>query len=462
MKTKDYLKLMQKILHHIDDGIHVIDKDGNTIIYNKSMADLEGMNEKDVLNKKLLDIFESLDKESSTLLRVLESGEIIENKKQTYLNKYGKEITTINTTIPILNKGEILGAIEISKNITKIKELSDTILKLHREKLSPKQTMKNKLKKYTFDNIVGKSDNLKKAIALARKACKTPASVLIYGETGTGKELFSQSIHYGSDRKDKPFIAQNCAALPESLLEGILFGTSKGGFTGAVDRAGLFEQANGGTLLLDEINSMPITLQAKLLRVLQEGYVRRVGGIKDIPVDVRIIATTNEEPLKLLQENKFRKDLYYRLNVISINIPPLRKRKEDILILAQHFIEKYNEILNKNVWMLSEKSKEILLNYNWFGNIRELENVIYSAMSMIDDEHVLSHNYLNINCNGEIDDENIEISENFSLSETLKNIEIKFIKKALYNNEKNVTRAAKQLGIKRQTLQHKMKKYNIK
>ncbi|SHJ87176.1 sigma-54 interaction domain-containing protein [Tepidibacter formicigenes] len=463
MKTKDYLKLMQKILHHIDDGIHVIDKDGNTIIYNKAMANLEGMNEKDVLDKKLLDIFDSLDKESSTLLKALESGEIIENKKQTYLNKYGKEITTINTTIPILNNKEVLGAIEISKNITKIKELSDTILNLHRQKSAPKQTMENKLKKYTFDNIIGESNKLKKAISLARKASKTPASVLIYGETGTGKELFSQSIHYGSDRKDKPFIAQNCAALPESLLEGILFGTSKGGFTGAVDRAGLFEQANGGTLLLDEINSMPITLQAKLLRVLQEGYVRRIGGVKDIPVDVRIIATTNEEPLKLLEENKFRKDLYYRLNVISINIPSLKDRKEDILILAKHFIEKYNKKLNKNVWMLSEKSKEILLNHNWLGNIRELENVIYSAMSMIDDEHVLSYDNLPIYDSDTVNDiQNIEISEKSDLDKTLKSIEIKFIKKALYDNNGNITRAAKQLGIKRQTLQHKIKKYTIK
>ena len=172
--------------------------------------------------------------------------------------------------------------------------------------------------------MVGENPLFTAAVEKARKAASNNASVFIYGETGTGKELFAQSIHYASSRKDKPFIGQNCAALPQALLEGILFGTSKGGFTGAVDRAGLFEQAKGGTLLLDEISAMPYELQSKLLRVLQEDYIRRVGGTQDIPVDTRIIATVNEDPLKLIGEGKLRKDLYYRLNVVNLSIPPLR------------------------------------------------------------------------------------------------------------------------------------------
>ena len=263
------------------------------------MSQLERMDQKDVIDKPLLDIFKSLNKESSTLLKVLETEKSITNQKQTYLNKDGKEITTINSTMPLIFNNQKVGALEIAKNITKIKELSDIILNLHRKISNPTQTIKNKINKYTFDNIICESDSMKSAVKIAKRACETPASVLIYGETGTGKELFAQGIHYGSDRFDKPFIAQNCAAFPESLLEGLLFGTSKGGFTGAIDRAGFFEEANGGTLLLDEINSMPLNLQAKLLRVLQEGYVRRIGASKDIPVDVRIIATTNEEPSKL-------------------------------------------------------------------------------------------------------------------------------------------------------------------
>ncbi|HCL51199.1 MAG TPA: sigma-54-dependent Fis family transcriptional regulator, partial [Clostridiaceae bacterium] len=176
---------------------------------------------------------------------------------------------------------------------------------------------------------------------------------LIYGDTGTGKEVFSRAIHNESNRANKPFIPINCAALPEGLLEGILFGTTKGGFTGAIDRPGLFEQADGGTLLLDEINSMSILLQAKLLRVLQEGVIRRVGGIKDIPVDVRIIATTNEEPYTAIKNGTMRKDLYYRLSVININIPPLRERKEDIPEFIKTFIKTYNDEFSKDVWDIS-------------------------------------------------------------------------------------------------------------
>ncbi|WP_099187801.1 sigma-54 interaction domain-containing protein [Tepidibacter mesophilus] len=462
MNTKDYIKLMQNILHYIEDGIHVIDNEGNTVVYNKAMAELEHMKETEVLNKNLLDIFNGLDEETSTLLKVLKSGEIIKDKKQTYLNKYKNEITTVNTTIPIIENGKTLGAIEISKDITKMKELSEEILTLHREKSNPKKIIQSNIKKYTFENIIGESETFKNAILLAKKASQTPAPVFIYGETGTGKELFSQSIHYEGVRKNKAFIAQNCAALPESLLEGILFGTEKGGFTGAISRPGLFEQANKGTLLLDEINSMPIELQAKLLRVLQEGYIRRIGGMKDIPIDVRIIAITNEEPNKLLKENKLRKDLYYRLNVISIYIPSLNEREEDIILLADYFIKKYNKKLNKNVKCIDKKAKKALLNHKWHGNIRELENTIYSAISMIDYEESIQIEHLNIQINkSENIKNNINTSNEKCLDELLKEIEVDFITRALINNKKNITKSAEQLGLKRQTLQHKIKKYNI-
>ena len=195
-------------------------------------------------------------------------------------------------------------------------------------------------------------------------AAKNNASVFIYGETGTGKELFAQSIHYGGSRAGKPFLAQNCAALPESLLEGILFGTAKGGFTGAVDRAGLFEQANGGTLLLDEISAMPYELQSKLLRVLQEDYIRRVGGTKDIPIDVRIIATVNEPAEKLIEEGKLRKDLYYRLNVVGLIIPDLSSRKDDIPVLVERFLEKHDKVFGKELWMVSDRAMKKLMEYN--------------------------------------------------------------------------------------------------
>lgn len=327
-----YMELIKNIIENIDEGIHFIDKDFNTIIYNNSMAKLENMNKKDVVNRSFIDLVETMKIKNSTLVDVINNKKTIKDNIQVYLNKDGKEITTINTTIPIIIEDELIGAIEISKDMTYVNNLSNQILKLKEIKDIKKCDTENT--GYKFDDIIGNSESIQKSIKLSKKASKSEATVFIYGETGTGKELISQSIHYGSKRANQPFIAQNCAALPESLLEGILFGTAKGGFTGAVDRPGLFEQANKGTLLLDEINSMPMHLQAKLLRVLQEGYVRRVGGTKDIPVDVRVIATTNESPHDILSNGKMRKDLYYRLNVIYIEIPPLRDRGNDILLLS--------------------------------------------------------------------------------------------------------------------------------
>ncbi|HGS9097697.1 TPA: sigma-54 interaction domain-containing protein [Clostridioides difficile] len=348
---------MNEILENIDEGVHFVNKDGKTIIYNNSVQKMEKMNRHDILTNSFFDIVNKMKINRSTLLEVLEKREVIKDNIQKYLDKNGKEITAINTTIPIDIKGEFVGALEISKNMTTIENLLN---RNYKKNLVNKVSSRQK-KGYEFDDILGESNLIKEAIEKSKKACKSDASVFIYGETGTGKELFSQSIHYGSNRRNYPFIAQNCAALPESLFEGILFGTSKGGFTGAIDRPGLFEQANKGTLLLDEINSMPIMLQAKLLRVLQEGYVRRVGGTKDIPIDVRIIATTNESPKVILNEHKMRKDLYYRLNIIHIKIPPLRDRKEDIPLLCKKFISKYNKKLNKKVVGISYEAIKIRL-----------------------------------------------------------------------------------------------------
>lgn len=302
MKAKFYERLIRQIGMGIDEGIHVVDADGKTIIYTQNMATLEKTQCEDVIGKPFREVFSDIPEEESTLLRALKKGEPTLNKQQTYQNQYGKEITTVNSTVPIVeNDGTVVAALEIAKDITKIKELSNTVLELQRESIPEHKAKPLKIKHYSFEDIIGISDKLLEQLDIAKRATKTDAAVFIFGETGTGKELMAQSIHFGSDRKNKPFLAQNCAALPETLLEGILFGTAKGGFTGAVDRAGLFEQVNGGTLLLDEISAMPYELQSKLLRVLQESYIRRVGGGKDIPIDVRIIATVNEDPIDLIK-----------------------------------------------------------------------------------------------------------------------------------------------------------------
>ncbi|MEA3424289.1 MAG: sigma 54-interacting transcriptional regulator, partial [Bacillota bacterium] len=314
---------------------------------------------------------------------------------------------------------------------------------------------------------IGKNDDFSKSITIAKRASKTSSSVLIYGDTGTGKELFAQSIHYESKRKDCPFIAQNCAALPESLLESLLFGTTKGSFTGAIDRPGLFEQADGGTLFLDEINSMSMHLQAKLLRVLQESYVRRLGGDKEIPIDVRIISVTNEYPKDLLAKGTLRKDLYYRINVIPIYIPNLIERADDIPLLVDYFIREYNKKLEKDVWMISDELMEAFMQYHWVGNIRELKNFIESSMTMLDqDEHVITTNHMPAHIDGLLNkkkvngfrDKSIEfIDLNSFIIEKEKEIIIEFLK----INSCNVSRTATDLGISRQNLQYKMKIYNI-
>ena len=453
-------KILKSILQHIDEGVHVIDNEGITILYNNAMAELEGMIEEDVIGKPLLEVFPSLDENSSTLLKALKTEEYLSNHLQTYLNNRSLEITTINTTIPIfLNNGKI-GAMEIAKNITKIKELSEQIIRLQNQLVKHKKQNFDK-RKFTFDSIIGQSKSFIQAIEYAKKAASASSSVLLYGETGTGKELVAQSIHYASGRFDKPFIAQNCSAIPETLLEGILFGTVIGGFTGAIDRPGLFEQASGGTIFLDEINSMGIQLQAKLLRVLQEGMVRRVGGLKDIPIDVRIIASTNEEPYEAVENDRIRKDLFYRLNVISVNLPPLRERKDDIRILSYGFVEKYNKKLHKKITKIEEKVIEAFEKYKWPGNVRELENAIEGAMNIVENENVLEKGHLTQQISAKLFAEPYgSVSKN--LPKTINDIEKEMIESSLKDCDGNISKAALRLGIKRQTLQHKLKKLNIK
>lgn len=460
-----YKSIIEAIIQNIDVGIHVVDENGTTVIYNQAMADMEGLQINDVVGKRLLDIFPSLTSETSTLYRVLKNKKAIYNIRQTYLNKHGKQIKTINSTLPIMLTSSKYGALEIAKDITKEQELSKQVEYLQHE-LATKDLEDDKLKGYTFKSLLGEDEKFQSSIGIAKKAANSASTVLIYGETGTGKELFAQSIHNESERSDKPFIAQNCAALPETLLEGILFGTAKGSFTGAINRPGLFEQANGGTLLLDEINSMGLPLQAKLLRVLQEGYVRRVGGLNDIPMDVRIIATTNEDPLQLVKEGMLRKDLYYRLNVIALNIPPLRERKKDIPLLVEHFIKKYNVRLRKDVWYLSNDVKEAFVHYDWPGNVRELENLIESAINMVNKEHIIkpehfSYEIYNRMFSSMHSTYSIKMEENKSLDEVLEQVERSLISNAMTEFAGNISKSADKLGIKRQTLQHKLKKYGM-
>lgn len=308
--------------------------------------------------------------------------------------------------------------------------------------------------KYTFEDIIGNSKKIESCKEKAVKASKTSSPILIYGETGTGKELFVQAIHNNSNRNKQPFIAQNCAAIPSSLLEAILFGTTKGSFTGADDRKGLFELADLGTLYLDELNSMPLELQGKILRTLQEKIIRRVGSVDSSQVNTRIITSFNEKPEIIVKEGKIRNDLYYRLNVVRIDLPPLRERKEDIPALVECFIDKFNKSFGVQIKGIEDKALEKLILYDWDGNIRELEHVIEGIFNLKHEGVIKLKDLSEAGFKKSIKQK--------SLKDKLKDAEKEYILEALCISVNNVTRAAELLKIPRQTLQSKMKRLKIK
>ncbi|MCX7694259.1 MAG: sigma 54-interacting transcriptional regulator [Caloramator sp.] len=442
-------KNVYDVFDNLEDGITIIDIRGRIVFLNKKAQKLDNINLNEVLGRHILEVYPSLSQRTSTLLNVLHTGIPIKDNTQSFINFKGEKITTLNTTLPVLNGEKIIGAIEISRDLTSVKKMTDEILKLKNELITRKDGKNVERRLYTFMDIIGESSEMLYIKNIAIKASNSSSPVFIYGETGVGKELFVQAIHSASRRKNGPFIAQNCAAVPETLLEGILFGTVRGSFTGSEDRPGLLELADGGTLYLDELNSMPPTLQAKLLRVLQDGLVRRIGDIKEKKVDVRFIASTNINPEECLKRGLIRRDLYYRLNVISINIPELKDRKTDIPLLVNFFIEKYKNRFGKNKIQITEEALDCLINYSWPGNVRELEHIIERILNLKDDDTIT------------IDDLPDQIKEcsNISLEESIERYEKKLIEDALKLSDNNVSLAAKRLKIPRQTLQYKIKKY---
>jgi arginine utilization regulatory protein len=300
-------------------------------------------------------------------------------------------------------------------------------------------------------------------IASAKKAAEADCSVLVYGETGTGKELLVQGIHNYSNRSSELFVAINCAAIPETLLESMLFGTVKGAFTGAVDSPGLFEQAGKGTLFLDELNSMSPPLQAKLLRVLQERRVRRLGGSAEIPVGCRIVSSTNVDPWECIRKGQLRKDLFYRLAVISLYIPSLKERVEDIEVLLNHFLNKYQKIYGLGKVKISPELRNVLQNYQWPGNVRELEHVIESAVNMLDGEQVITVDHLPLYLKTKLLSQGsaAKALPKGTLAEVLTQVEKQVILDALEKHNWNITKAADSLGIVRQNLQYRIRKLGI-
>ncbi|NBG88564.1 sigma-54 interaction domain-containing protein [Isachenkonia alkalipeptolytica] len=451
------------ILNNIDEGVQIIDSRGKILYSNDVALVMEDIDQEEVTGKHILSVYPSLTDKTSTLLQVLRTGEPMYDVKQEFLNFKGNKITTINTSIPIIEEGHVMGAIEISRDITKVRALSEQLVDLQKELYYEEPDNleeKRGTARYTVKDIIGSTKEIVELKRKAIKAAENDSSVIVYGNTGTGKELIVQAIHNASKRRDEPFVAQNCAAIPGSLLESILFGTVKGSFTDADNRPGLFELANKGTLFLDEINSMPFELQAKLLRVLEEGRIRRVGDIKTRKVDVRIIAAMNMDPYHAMKERKIRDDLFYRLSVVSFRVPNLVERKEDIKGLVQFFIRKFNRQLGKNVKGVTHGVLQTFYRYHWPGNIRELENILEGAMNMIEGTYIteedLPRHLTLFGAEGQRKDH-----LNFSLKKSMENWEKQFIEDALKETGGNVTKAAQLLKIPRQTLQYKVKKLGI-
>ena len=336
-----------------------------------------------------------------------------------------------------------------------------------RERLKAEnRSLKERIKKiegnYNFGKMVAKSNAMQSVFQLANKAAQYKTTVLILGDSGTGKELIAQGIHYGGARTKGPLIAVNCGGIPESLLESELFGYKKGAFTGADrDKKGLFQEAEGGTIFLDEIGELPLSLQVKLLRTLQENEVRPVGGSKSIQIDVRVIAATSKKLEEEIGSGRFREDLYYRLNVMTVKLPSLSERVEDIPLLCQHFIDRFNEILDKDISGLAPDAMSRLLEYQWPGNVRQLENAIERAMVVADDSLLLLEHFAAELMHDDRHTGKETIFEGFSLKDAQKVMERKLITRALDKTGGNRTRAAKLLEISHPSLLSKIKSYGI-
>lgn len=366
---KEIQTLLEAIINCTDDAISVVDNQGMQIMINPAYSRMTGFEAPDVLNRPAtIDIADG----ESVHMQVLRTGKPVRNAILR-IRPNRKEVTV--NAAPIVVNDRLRGSVAVMHDISEIRHLLE-------ELEGAKRLVRQLKSQYSFDDIVGQSETIKATISQAKKAAMTPATVLLRGESGTGKELFAHAIHRTSDRSRKPFIRVNCAAISESLLESELFGYVEGAFTGAKrgGRTGFFEEANEGTIFLDEIGEIGPNLQAKLLRVLQEKEIVRVGDTKPVRIDVRVIAATNANLEKLIKKKVFREDLYYRLNVVPIVVPPLRERRVDIPLLANHIIRKLNQEYGRSVERLSREGENTLLGYDWPGNVREMENLLGRAL----------------------------------------------------------------------------------
>lgn len=477
-------------------GVMILDKDGIVLYINRILIRTDDLEDADILGKKMVDFY-PVEKDRHISIQTIRTGKPIIKKTVLYYSHKNKLVNSLCSTFPLYHQGRVEGVIHFSLNLL----ISQRLIEQHESqdfRRLGKRRIEEKPPIYTFDSLIGESPQFIKAVTYAKSNSSTDFSALIWAETGCGKELFAQSMHHASSRTENPFIPINCAAIPDNLLEATLFGTSKGAFTGAIDKAGILENAQGGTVLFDELNSMSLELQAKLLRVIQEKRIRRVGALHEIPIDVKFISTCNIPPSEALEKNRIRLDLFYRLAVVVIEIPPLRRRSSDIPLLCRFFLDQWADQNKHAAVDISDEVYYMFHHYPWPGNVRELEHTIKSSLSIIEKENMIRRDHLSsyfmenyqrlvngvtttvtqafpapaitphpgetmLQSNG-INVKTpapLQNQEKFCLTTTLQRIELDCIEQALLKAGYNISKAGRFLNISPQAMRYKIKKLGI-
>ena len=456
--TRTSVEVLETILNSTYDGLVLVDRKGIITKINRAYLDFLGLREEEAVGKHVTEVIEN-----TRMHIVVETGKAEIGQLQKI---HGNEMVVMR--LPIFKNGEVVAAVGkvMFRDLRELKALAEN-LNLIENELKYYKTELHRLKgaKYTFENIIGDSGKITTAKQLARQAAASDSTVLIYGESGTGKEIFAHAIHNYSYRHFGPFVRVNCGAIPGTLFESELFGYERGAFTGAQKggKPGKFELANNGTIILDEIGEMPLDMQVKLLRVLQEKEIERVGGIKLLPLDVRVIAASNQPLEELVREKKFREDLFYRLNIFRIELPPLRDIPEDIPLIARHLVDELNEALGTAVNGMSDEAMYIFQRYSWPGNIRELRNVLERTV-IVNRHGEIRKNHLPLYLlqnELELNEDLLKFKEEFpgKLEQVMQEAEKALILKALEMTNNNKRQAAQLLGIHRSALYQKLKKY---
>lgn len=471
MTRNDYIsqlesrvRMLEEILDHVYECIYAT-KEGVIIYFNRATEKLDvnikkvaiGLTEKAVWGDNVL-----------THAQLLKEGLPKLELEDSYTVANAKKVRIIACYYPYLENGGLKAVYSIGRDITSPDSYIQRTYELQRRYDMRSLTSSiNNGTSYTLEDLVFKSKAMNECVEIAKKLASHSSNIMVFGETGTGKELFTQGIHNASTPTE-PFVAVNCAAIPENLLESLLFGSVKGAFTGATSAPGLFEEAGKGTLFLDEVNSLPVYMQAKLLRALQEKKVRRIGSNKDYDIKCRVISAANKSPLELIEDKKLRSDLYYRLSAFVLSIPPLRERKEDILLLTDYFIKEYNRLFNTNVQGVDCKVVSAFHAYDWPGNIREMKHALESAFNIIDrSENLLTLKHFpsflreRFMYYCELKENEPPIITSGTLNQLVNDYERSLIKNALKNNKNKVAATAKDLGLYPKALYRKMKSLGI-